>query len=81
MYSVFNKVLQSDMGKTIVRIMHRIWMLKLCGRNFKLPDPHHPEVSMEGIDCLTMLLLLSLIGHGKALLINLFFISMNNLGN
>ena len=81
MYSVLNKVLQSDMGKTIVRKYHHLWMHNQYGRNLRLIYPHHPKDSMKGIDCMPMFPLLSMIGHGKALLNNLFFISMNTLGN
>ena len=36
---------------------------------------------MKGIDYMTMFPILSVIGHGKAVMNNMFFISMNNLGS
>ena len=36
---------------------------------------------MKGVDCMPMFPVQSIIGYGKALLNNLVFISMDNLGN
>ena len=42
MYNVFNKLLQSDMSKTIVKNMHQLWMHNQYGRILTLTCPHHP---------------------------------------
>ena len=81
MYSVFNKVLQSDMGKIIVRKYHQLWMHNQYGGNLSLTYPHHLKDSMKGIDYMHMYPQLSMSSHGKALHNNLLFTSMNNLGN
>ena len=80
MYSVFNKVLQTDIGKSIVRKYAPTLDAQSDGRNLSLTSPHHLKDSMKGADYMPMFPLLSMIGHGKALLNSLFFISLNNLG-
>ena len=81
MYIVFNKVLQSDMGKTIVRKYAPTLDAQSVWKEFET----HISTSSKGLNerhrLHAYVPLLSMIGHGKALLNNLFFISMNNLGN
>ena len=59
--------------------MHHLWMHNQYGGSFSLTCPHHLKDSMKGIDYMHMYPQLSMISHGKALLNNLFFTSMNNL--
>ena len=72
MYCVLNKVLQSDMGKTIVRKYAPTLDARSVWKDLRLTCPHHPKDSMKGIDCMPMHPLLSMIDHGKALRNNLF---------
>ena len=76
MYRVFNKVLQCDMGKTIVRqYAQSVW------RDFSVTCPPHQRDSMKGIDYMHMYPQLSMISHGKEPLNNVFSTSMNNFDN
>ena len=50
MYSVFNKVLQSDLGKTIVRRHAPTLDTESYWREMNLICPHHPKDSMKGTD-------------------------------
>ena len=82
MYSVFNKVLllQSDMGKTIVRKYAPTLDAQAVWKEFET----HMSTSSKGLNerhRLHVYVLLSMIGNGKALLNNLFSISLNHLGN
>ena len=81
MYSVFNKVLQSDIGKTILRNMHYLWMHNQYKDILNLTCPPHLIDSMKGIDCMHMYPQLLMISHRKTLLNNLFSTSVNNLDN
>ena len=81
MYSVFNKILQSDMDKTIVRNYTPSLDAQSVWRDLSLTCPHHQKDSMKGVDYMHMDPQLSIISHGKALLNNLFFTSMNYLDN
>ena len=74
MYSVFNKVLQSDMGKTIVRKYAPTLDAQAVWKEFETHMSTSSKVSTKGIDCMPMSPLLSMIGHGKALLNNWFSI-------
>ena len=77
-YSVFNKVLQSDMGKTIVRKYTPSLDVQ---RDFESHMSTSSKGLNESVDYMHMYPLLSMIDHGKVLLNNLFSISMNNLHN
>ena len=79
MYSILDKVLQHDMGKTIVRKYAPCLDAQSVWREFGLTCPPHLRDAMKGIDYMHMYLQLSMIDLGKALLNNLFIISMNNL--
>ena len=81
MYSIFNKVLQSDMGKTIVRKYAPTLDAQSVWREFGSHMTTSSKDSMKGIDCMHMYPQLSMTSHGKALPNNLFFTSMNNLDN
>ena len=72
MFSVFNKVLQSDMGKTIARKYVPTFDAQSVWRDFET----HMSTSSKGLNERHRL-------HtcGRALLNSLFFISMNNLDN
>ena len=81
MYSVFNKVLQSDMGKTIVRKYAPSLDAQSVWRDFESHMSTSSRDSMKGVDYMYMYPQLSMISHGKTLLNNLFSTSMNNLDN
>ena len=81
MYSVFNKVLQSDMGKTIFRKYVPTLDAQFVWRDFETHMSTSSKGLNEGVDCMHMYPLPSMIDHGKTLLNNLFFISMNNTDN
>ena len=65
MYSAFNKVLQSDMGKPIVRRHAPTLDDNQHGRNCNPICPHHPKDSMKGIDYMPMYPPLSMIDLGR----------------
>ena len=81
MYSVFNKVLQSDMGKTIVRKYAPTLDAQSVWKEFET----HMSTSSKGLNERHRLhAYVSAIVYDrswKSLLNNLFFISMTNLGN
>ena len=79
MYSVFNKVLQSDMGKTIVRKYTPTLDAQSVWRDFE----SHMSMSSKGLNERQRLHAPqpSMTSHGKALLNNFFSTSMNNLDN
>ena len=81
MYSFFNKVLQSDMGKTLVMK----YAPTLDAQSVWKESEIHMSTSSKGLNerCRLHAYVSTTVydSHGKALLNNLFFISMNNLGN
>ena len=69
MYTAFSKVLQSDMGKTIVRKHAPTLEAQSVWSKFESLCPHHPKDSMKGIDYMHMYLQWSMIDLGRALLL------------
>ena len=64
---MYNKALQSDMGKTIcLKIcMLQLWMHNQYGGILSLTCPHHLKDSIKGISYMHVYPLLSMIDHGK----------------
>ena len=79
--SVFNQVLQSDIGKTIVRKYAPTLNAQAVWKDFESHMSTSFKGQMKGIDYMYMYPQLSMTGLGNALLNNLFSTSMNNLGN
>ena len=81
MYNVFNKVLQSDMGKTLVRKHASTLDAKSVWGEFE----YHMSTSSKGLNARhrlhPMSLHLSMIGPGRKPLNNFFYISMKSSGN
>ena len=69
------------MVKTIVRKYAPIFHTQSVWKEFEIHMSTSAKDSMKGIHCMPMFPPLSMIGHGKELLKNLVFISMNNLGS
>ena len=68
MYSVFNKVLQSDMGKTIARKYAPTMDAQSVWNKFETDMSTLSKGLMKAVDYMPMYQLLSIIGHGKTLL-------------
>ena len=81
MHNAFNKVLQSDMGKTIVRKQAPTLDHSQYVGNLSPICPHHPKVSMKDVDYMPMCLQPSMADPGRELQNNLFSTSMRSSGN
>ena len=81
MYSVFNKVLQSYMGKTIVWKHAPTLGSSLYGQNLNPTCPPHPKVSMKDGNYMPMYSQLSMTDPGREPQNNLFTTSMGSSGS
>ena len=77
MYRVFNKVLQSDMGKTIVRKHAPLYY----GQNLNPTSPHHQKVSMKNVKYMPMYPQLSMPDPERELQNNWFSTYISSSGN